>query len=396
MFQEVPTPDTHRLLPPLLACLLTAFVSPQPPSALLPLLSPVLKQRVQILSDGCSSWLPLLGWDEATTKEVSTVIQNYTFELHPVSGEVELGDPYPPLFLRCDEETLQARIALRDLDLEVFYLWCAENDEGGECGWRISDLGVAKDDHHHLLKDWHSTVAAANTAFLCSRVQEASQPAPAEEPFFGASDEKVELSGNDDGEDAYWSRYDKVTRKEAADNTALAPQTFVAEANEQENPSDNAYYSQYEDVQPMLDADDSTQVNEPASHNKLVGKVLGPGSSGDLKTNTKLTGLEAFGCEPSSHRSIERSHTRSSETEQPVQQPNPTRPIVVSAKSSTLARKLENNEASRSILEMGVREYITSTVTSLQKLALIGGIGTEDFTELMKAEIEHLSNSAHR
>ena len=91
-----PPPDSRQLLPPLLACLPTAFVSPRPPPALLPLLSPLLRQRLNFLSSGSASrgdgWLPLLSWDAERAAKLTPIVEHMELEPHPVSGEVEMDD----------------------------------------------------------------------------------------------------------------------------------------------------------------------------------------------------------------------------------------------------------------------------------------------------------------
>ena len=120
MVQYIPTPDYRSLLPPLLACLPTAFVSPRPPPALLPLLSPISRQRVQhlaaIATSSADSWLPLLCWEsEPAQRLVDLVSESNAFELHPASGEIDFGDVEKILYRQLDEETLQARMVVTDM-----------------------------------------------------------------------------------------------------------------------------------------------------------------------------------------------------------------------------------------------------------------------------------------
>src|ERR1700722_5722616 len=103
MVMYIPPPAPRDLLPPLLACLPTAFASSRPPPALLPLLSPILRQRVQLLS--CESWLPLLCWDAHAASKLPGIIENIQLEPPPVSGEVELRDVETIQYRRLDPET---------------------------------------------------------------------------------------------------------------------------------------------------------------------------------------------------------------------------------------------------------------------------------------------------
>jgi len=142
--EYVPPPDPQTLLPPLLACLPAGLVSTRPPPALLPLLSPILRQRVNIFtapspSSTPESWLRLLCWGAEKADGVLTLVEGITFELHPVSGEIELPDEITVAYKRVDEETLRAQIQLPEYGLNVLYEWCVNDPDGGT-GWRVAEL----------------------------------------------------------------------------------------------------------------------------------------------------------------------------------------------------------------------------------------------------------------
>src|SRR5271156_2420131 len=141
----LPPPSPRHLLPPLLASLPAAAVSPQPPTALLPLLSPILRQRVQLLSASTKDpWLPLLCYDPEKANRLAQIAQSDKFEPHPVSGEVEVDweSDVDLRYRRVDEETLEAYVSLREFDLSVKLLWCTGDEEGGGDGWRIGEVGI--------------------------------------------------------------------------------------------------------------------------------------------------------------------------------------------------------------------------------------------------------------
>src|SRR5271169_3321698 len=123
----LPPPSPRHLLPSLLASLPAAAVSSQPPTALLPLLSPILRQRVQLLSAATEDpWLPLLCYDPEKASKLSAIAQSDIFEPHPVSGEVEVdwNSEVETRFRRVDEETFEAYVSLREFELSVKLLWC--------------------------------------------------------------------------------------------------------------------------------------------------------------------------------------------------------------------------------------------------------------------------------
>ncbi|KAI7012833.1 hypothetical protein KC355_g5283, partial [Hortaea werneckii] len=78
-----PQPDSRGLLPPLLACLPTAFLAPRPPPALLPLLAPVLRQKLNYISSGNDGWLPLLSWDKERAAKLPATVERIQVEPHP-------------------------------------------------------------------------------------------------------------------------------------------------------------------------------------------------------------------------------------------------------------------------------------------------------------------------
>src|SRR6266487_4225572 len=103
MVASVPLPQPRTLLPPFIACLQTAGLSIRPPPALLPLLSPILRQRVQLFTSTATasegqthqrqvSWLSLLCWNEDVASKLPAIVEKYAdkFEPHPVSGEIEM------------------------------------------------------------------------------------------------------------------------------------------------------------------------------------------------------------------------------------------------------------------------------------------------------------------
>ncbi|TVY75973.1 hypothetical protein LSUE1_G006461, partial [Lachnellula suecica] len=135
-------PPVEALLTPLLASLPGASIASEPPTALLPLLSPILRQRAQLLSASSQEpWLPLLCWDSAKASQLQQAVRNERLEPHPVSGEVEVDWEYDVglRYKRIDQETLQAMASLRELELDVKLVWCVGDELGGGDGWRIGE-----------------------------------------------------------------------------------------------------------------------------------------------------------------------------------------------------------------------------------------------------------------
>ena len=169
----ITSPNPRELLPPLLACLPTSFFSPKPPPALLPLLSPLLRQRVSLLAGSgnspSDSWLLLLNWNAERAAKLPEVVERVQIEPHPVSGEVELADLKNIKFRRLDSETLHSRLEIEEFELLAIYLFCLGDGQPGgeEAGWKLAELRSLED-----LEDgteWFSSIDEANEGSGISR-----------------------------------------------------------------------------------------------------------------------------------------------------------------------------------------------------------------------------------
>ncbi|KAL8662280.1 MAG: hypothetical protein Q9168_008285, partial [Polycauliona sp. 1 TL-2023] len=262
---SIPPPATQTLLPPLLACLPTAFASTRPPPALLPLLSPILRQRVQLLSDSASSpsdsWLTKLSWDTSKAESLASAVESEAFELHPVSNEIEYSDAENVGYRRLDEETLHCRIDIRDLGVTVIYLWCIGDTEGGGDGWRVAEV-LPLDSTASVATVWKKSVEEATEACIqnpstTTTTIENTTPSAIQNGIHTSSTAINATDGNaeEEDDDDYWTQYD------AAPSSTPGPS---ASPNPQQQPktrhgrtmSDAAYFSQYSSVQPDMDNDD--------------------------------------------------------------------------------------------------------------------------------------------
>ncbi|KAL5618964.1 hypothetical protein FOVSG1_001186 [Fusarium oxysporum f. sp. vasinfectum] len=92
---QLPSPDTTQLLAPFLPALPPSAISTEPAIGILPLLSPILRQRVKLLSTSSTEpWIRLLCYDKAKIPELIQIAQGGSLEPHPVSGEVEVDWDY--------------------------------------------------------------------------------------------------------------------------------------------------------------------------------------------------------------------------------------------------------------------------------------------------------------
>ncbi|KAB8237970.1 uncharacterized protein BDW43DRAFT_262729, partial [Aspergillus alliaceus] len=361
MVELITPPEPRTLLPPLLACLPTAFVSPQPPPILLPLLSPVLRQRVQVLSSlpasSTESWLRLLCWESGQAERLQTVVDETTFEPHPVSGEIELPDDIPVEYKRVDEETLQCRVLLPDYRLQAVYLWCPNDTEGGGPGWRVAEL-LPHEGNTENEGTWSRSIAEANSH---------SKERLMEDALRAAEKEEQAAQGAEDDDDDYWAQYDATPGR--------TPSAKTPAPDARQDVSEASYFSQYADVQPAMDSHDPSE-EQPD---------LGPSSlAGDLLANLLKPHAD-------SQVSGNAPHVNGNgDTHMALSHP---RPSSASSTSSEAVARLELEAENQSACEVGVKQHISSNVKSLFRLARATGITRAEFQSLVKTELELLNVS---
>ncbi|MCJ1479242.1 hypothetical protein MMC13_007927 [Lambiella insularis] len=372
----VPAADPRSLVPPLLACLPLALASLQPPSSLLHLLSPILRQRLQLFSateTSSGSWLSLLCWDPSESAKLMEIVGNNSFEPHPVSGEVELGDVPPLQYRRLDEETLHSKVQLVELGLVIVYLWCEVDHVAEGCGWRVSEIQPYPyvDSSQNMNQSWWNTTNEANQAFRTNHGQLIKGSGIAQDKIvsFDASasvDEKAE-----DDED-YWAQYDKTPARTPAIKRFPAPRSNHDQTGcNSSTTSDAEYYAQYEQVQPAMENHDPLEEHLDVGQSSLEGnEVLGAMTNPELKRSQPTYRLPSDG---KGQDTI--VHTGLS-----------------SSASSTLAvARLEESAIKQSHGEIAVQQHISSSLKSLFRLSRGKGIGRQEFERLVRNELDTLS-----
>lgn len=386
MVELILTPDPRSLLPPLLACLPTAFVSPRPPPALLPLLSPILRQRVQIFTSDSlgptDSWLRLLCWDARKAERLQEVVDGASFEPHPVSGEIELPDEMPVSYRRVDEETLHARILVSDYSLTAIYLWCPEDHAGGGPGWRVAELlpgdGSAEDD------GWAPSIGEADSLAkdrimddALREAEEHDKKASHDENDKDRDDDKDDDKDDDDDDDhEYWARYDATPgRTPDINSPAPKPSSSVPKSST----ADDSYFSQYSDVQPAMDNDDPAEEYSGFGTSSLTGNMW-----------ASILQPPVDGPEPARTNGYPTSDSMDKEKAMKLNHP---RPASTTSSNSDAVGKLEQQAENRSAYEIGVKQHIGSSIKGLFRLARCTGISRMEFQELVKTELELLNLS---
>lgn len=359
------------LLPPLLASLPGAAVSPQPPTALLPLLSPILRQRVQLLS-GTDPWLPLLCYDSSKASKLETIVRNERLEAHPVSGEVEVDWEREAeiKYKRLDEETLQALVSLPELGLNARLIWCVNDELGGGDGWRIGEVGILDGTE----SAWGApTIPVAESLFKSAGTR--LHPTATNNNTLYTPDE------DEEDDDDYWAQYDKTPgHTPALKDSPAPPKAPGANSNEDE------YYAQYASVQPAMDNHDPDEAQEHGEVETSLGRdEITRELHSNLSSNSELNDTSNVWLDhPDQPNDLSVSPG--------LAQPRPT--SSAGSSGSDTVERLERKariESSREQSEVGIKQHISTSIKSLYRLAKAAGIERTEFERLVRTELEVLS-----
>ena len=421
----LPPPSPRHLLPPLLASLPAAAVSSQPPTALLPLLSPILRQRVQLLSAATEDpWLPLLCYDSEKASKLSQIAQSEKFEPHPVSGEVEVDwhSEVETRYRRVDEETLEAYVSLREYELSVKLLWCTGDQEGGGDGWRIGEVSVldSSSTSNSAQHGWESIGEAEGrfkeTALNDSKLRDSD----ALKPGYGTNGntQPTVAPEDEDDDDAYWAQYDNTPARSPAVKRSPAPESLQNGSTSRAHNSEDAYYAQYATVQPAMDNHDPDEASQNGptestlSRSSLTQEPHVSPSHYEHNHNHQHNHDHDHDPELSSSSHIWASSVLP--LPQPVEAPAyassfpstfPPFPLLEpdaevlqprpasssSSSSSQTVEKLENTAAALGQSEIGVKQHISTSVKSLFRLARAAGMERGEFERLVRTELDVLS-----
>ena len=364
MVDLIPAPDPHQLLPPVLACLPTAFASNRPPPVLLDLVSPILRQRLELITSTYTSssenWLRLLCWDKEKGEGLKDVVEGRTYEPHPSSGEIEVGDVGSTKYKRLDQDTLRAQIVLSEWDLIAVYLWCVESEGGA--GWKLAEL-LPWDSDLERDPTWSLSIAEANDSSRDHMVSEAIRDA----------DTLEQTTVGQDDDDDYWAQYDKTPGRSPAQSSSPTPNGGVA--SRLVSHSDREYYAQYGEVQPAMDSHDLSEAPNEIGNSSVQGDILESimrQQSGKREEQGPMQ-RETMGMQTGVAENMAVNH------------PQPSPPL--SATSSAVAQ-LEERADQQSASEIGIRQHISTTMKSLYRLASSAGMEREEFDSIIQRELE--------
>ena len=388
MVQYHPPPDYRNLLPPFLACLPTAFASPRPPPALLSLLSPILRQRVQLLSatveSPSQSWLPLLCREPGSAEKserLASIVESDAFELHPVSGEIEFRDVNTK-YRRLDEETLQAKVSVTDLDLDVIYLWCEEDQEGGEDGWRVCE--VAPLESRGTNDDWWATAGEADERAGEQIIADALKQSVARRDTpqaNGTLHASSAIDNDDDDDDDYWAQYDNTPARTPAPKRSPQPVQPAQMYGRARTKSEAEYFAQYAQVQPEMDNDNPSEDRNAIGESTLNGEVL----SSSLIHAPRADGPQAHDHDVSDPQPT-LNGSSNNVTDSSISQPSASSPTLV---PDALSR-MEDSVELLSNSEPAIRQHISTSIKSLFRLSQSTGMEKQEFDRLVRTELETL------
>ncbi|KAF2836425.1 hypothetical protein M501DRAFT_996598 [Patellaria atrata CBS 101060] len=385
MVQYIPPPDTS-LLQPLLACLPTAFVSSRPPPALRPILSPILRQRTQLLSGSnhsSDSWLLLLSWDPQRAAKLPALVENIQIEPHPVSGEIELSEVKDIKYRRLDSETLHARVPLDQFDLLPIFLWCMNDEVGGGNGWRLAELRALEDIDDGT--EWFDTMTEATDASKNSFSNGTNA-------VNGTNGSSAEQEKDEDDDDDYWASYDRTPGRTPAQKRSPAPGSTSVQLPTR---SEIEYWTRYAtEVQPAMDAEDPDEAGpgpgqSTLSGNELTSRVLRePQVEPTATTNLGPQGYDSSLPPPfvNSDATISNGHPTIEQSE--IEHP---RPSSSASSLSGSVEKLEQQAANQTQAEIGIKNHISTDIKSLFRLARSAGIPREEFERIVKTELDVLT-----
>ncbi|KAI0432141.1 hypothetical protein F5Y09DRAFT_165323 [Xylaria sp. FL1042] len=379
-------PDIQKAIGPLIPSLRAAAFSLKPSESVLPLLTPILRQRVQLLSFGSTNdpWIRLLCYDTSKVPRLTEIAQGERLEPHPVSGEIEMDWDYDveTRFRRLDEETLQALVAFGELGLAFRLVYCTL--DGEEQDWKVGEVTVVGTPSPFSTFGGASTIAEAERQF-----NESKQPKPTSISTYNVllNGQKTKTTEQEDEEDDddYWARYDATPgTKTPATKRSPAPQTTQAWHNAHEDD----YFAQYDDVQPAMDNHDPDE-----EVNVDVSPPLGLASRGTDYAQNGHGDVEIAENDMQDSWMLTEPPKSSSPPSKSSDEPNLVHPFprpVSSAGSNASVEKLEAAAARQEQNDFGVKQHVSRSIKSLFLLSRASGIDREEFERMVKTELDTL------
>jgi hypothetical protein len=374
---------------------------------------------VQVLSTATNEpWLRLLSYQPSQVTQLSEIARSGLLEPHPVSGEIEVdwdsSSDVQLRFKKIDGETLWAMVILNTFNLFFRLVYCTGDKDGGGDGWRVGEVGVAnpsntQGDASLVLEPFFggsSTISEAEHTFK-SRTGTAPASNSTSKPLYDpkAAEDQEDDEDDEDDDDDYWDRYDATPARTPAVKRSPAPQSLQQPAQSSGNRStsaEDAYFAQYDSVQPALDNHDP---DEAAAHGLptppaplgLAGQL-----SSDETTNPNtvtLTPPESTTADlngwtladpPTRSRSSSQHSSHAEDEARTAAGLLHPRPASSASSNSASVAKLEEEAARRDQSEFGVKQHVSRSIRSLFLLSRASGIDREEFERMVRTELDVL------
>ncbi|KAL2107546.1 hypothetical protein VUR80DRAFT_5051 [Thermomyces stellatus] len=389
---KIPAPASATLLGPLLPALPTATLSTQPAPGILPLLSPILRQRVRIFSsDSKEPWLRLLCYDPANVSKLTDIVRGPSLEPHPISGEVEVDWEYASQakYRRLDRETLQALIAIPELQLGFQLVYCVGDSDGGGDGWRVAEVLPIDSSDPFATFGGQECIAAAEKHYNELKTQK-SAPAVNGAPKTNGNTPLDVPEDDEDDDDDYWARYDATPGRTPSAQTPAkrspAPQSLQGSTSNlaRSTSAEDSYFAQYDDVQPAMDNHDPDEeqnleaVAPPLGLDRLATN-LNPADSSRQAEISESTGTWTFADPPRDAQAndVDLVHPRPASS-------------ASSSKGSETIAKLEESAERQGQSEFGVKQHVSRSIRSLFLLSRSAGIDRAEFESMVRSELDLL------
>lgn len=389
---KISAPAPATLLGPLLPALPTATLSTQPAPAILPLLAPILRQRVRVFSsDSKEPWLRLLCYDSENVSKLTDIVQGPSLEPHPISGEVEVDWEYDSQakYRRLDKETLQALIAIPDLQLGFQLVHCIGDNDGGGDGWRVAEVLPIDISNPFATFDGQGSIAAAEKHYTELQTQK-SAPTVNSVSKTNENTRPDVPEEEDDDDDDYWARYDATpgrtpSAQTPAKRSPAPPSLQGLTSNLARNTSaEDSYFAQYDDVQPAMDNHDPDEEQNleglaPPVGLDHVAADLKPADSSLQAEISETTGAWTLAEPPRDTQAndVDLVHPRPASS-------------ASSSKGSEAIAKLEESAERQGQNEFGVKQHVSRSIRSLFLLSRSAGIDRAEFESMVRTELDLL------
>lgn len=369
-------------------------MSSQPAPGILRLLSPILRQRAQLLSSSSNDpWLRLLTYDKGKEARLSEVARSDRLEPHPVSGEVEVDWDYDAQtqYKRLDEETLQALVVLEDFELLFRLVYCVNDEAGGGDGWRVGEVSVPDKSSPFASFAGYPTIAEADKEF--AKEDSNTTVSALQVPSTDSAAVPVPQDQEEDDDDDYWARYDATPARTPQVNRSPAPvpgqQPPSAENNRPgASEQDDAYYAQYDSVQPAMDNHDPDEAEAAQQFETSAPPPLG------LQYTARATAAEASDDTNETNGSWTLAPSPSArsldEEERTAALAHPRPESSASSNGSNTVLRLEQQAGRQEQSEFGVKQHVSRSIRSLFMLSRAAGIDREEFERMVKTELDVL------